>query len=331
MTAQLKTREALERELLASEERFRTFMNHAPFLAFIKDAEGRFLFYNDRMAEQFGISRTEWIGRHDHEIWPEEIARTMHGNDLEVIAGGASVDRLEETTDAQGRRITWKVHKFIWHDERGQALIGGIAVDMTLELARQSALTELNVQLERLATLDALTGLANRRLLDERIDFEFLSATRHQQPLSVVLLDIDNFKRRNDRFGHASGDDVLQRLGRLITETLRATDTGGRYGGEEFVVVLPCANSEGALIFAERLRVAMQLEPWPEEPVTASFGVATLDDQTISGRRLIAMADHAMYQAKYTGKDRIVEYRNIGLPRTNFSADERTHAADLLQ
>ena len=301
-------------------------MNHAPFLAFIKDAEGRFLFYNDRMAEQFGISRTEWLGRHDHEIWPAEIAHTMHGNDLEVIAGGAAVDRLEETTDAQGRRTTWKVHKFVWHDDQGKALIGGIAVDMTLELARENALTALNLQLERLATLDSLTGLANRRLLDERIDFEFLSATRHQQPLSVVLLDIDDFKRRNDRFGHASGDDALRRLGRLITETLRATDTGGRYGGEEFVVVLPCATSEGALIFAERLRAAMRNERWPEEPVTASFGVATLDEQTISARRLIAMADHAMYEAKHTGKDRVVEYRNIRLRRasSNSASDERT-------
>ncbi len=330
MTTEPKSREALERELLASEERFRTFMNHAPFLAFIKDAEGRFLFYNDLMAQRFGISSTEWLGRRDFDIWPDEIARAMHGNDVAVIAGGGPVERLEETTDANGRRTTWKVHKFVWHDPQGQALIGGIAVDMTLELARENALTELNVRLERLATLDALTGLGNRRLLDERIDYEFLAATRHDQPLSVVLLDIDDFKSRNDRFGHASGDDVLRRIGRLITETLRATDTGGRYGGEEFVVVLPCATGEGARIFAERLRSAMRLEPWPGEPVTASFGVATLDAQTISGRRLIAMADHAMYEAKHTGKDRVVEYRDIRVRRPTFAADEQTQTADLL-
>ena len=306
-----RSREDLEAELRASEERFRTFMNQSPFLAFIKDAEGRFLFYNERLAERFCISMTEWLGKNDFEIWPPEIAQTMHLNDLEVIGGCGSVDRLEETTDANGHRTTWNVHKFAWKNEHGQTLVGGIGVDMSQQIAREQALAEANAKLEKLAAIDSLTGLANRRVLDERVEYEYRLARRNKQALSVVLLDIDNFKLRNDSFGHASGDEVLRRLGSLVQEKLRITDLAGRYGGEEIVVILPGANGGGARIYSERLRAAMREEAWSKEPVTASFGIATIEPDTTSGRQLIALADWAMYEAKRAGKNRIVESRDV--------------------
>jgi len=286
-------------------------MNHAPFLAFIKDAEGHFLFYNRRMAERFGITATEWLGKNDFEIWPDSIAEKMHRNDEDVIANGVPVDRLEETRDEDGIVTQWRVHKFTWRNERGQLLLGGIGVDVSEEMARQRELSDANLLLERLATTDALTGLANRRVLDDRVDYEIRLARRHGTKFSVVLMDLDNFKHRNDLYGHASGDEVLRRLGRLVISTLRFTDLGARYRGEELVVSLPGAGPQGSHIVAERLRQAIHEMPWPDEPVTASFGTAELTENVANGRALIALADFAMYEAKRRGKDRVVDFSEI--------------------
>jgi diguanylate cyclase (GGDEF)-like protein/PAS domain S-box-containing protein len=286
-------------------------MNHAPFLAFIKDAEGRFLFYNARMAARFGITATDWLGKNDFEIWPESIAQTMHRNDQNVLVSGVPADRLEETRDADGAVTRWKVHKFTWRNELGQLLLGGIGVDVSEDMARQQQLSDTNLLLERLATIDGLTGLGNRRVLDERVEYETRVARRLGTKLSVVLLDLDNFKRRNDLYGHASGDEVLRRLGLLVISTLRFTDFAARYGGEELVVLLPGAGTQGAHIFAERLRVAIHETRWPDEPVTASFGTAELSSEVANGHALIAMADFAMYEAKRRGKDRVVHFSEI--------------------
>jgi diguanylate cyclase (GGDEF)-like protein/PAS domain S-box-containing protein len=310
-TASDQSREELALALRLSEERFRTFMNNAPFLAFIKDAQGRFLFYNARMAERFRISAEAWVGKNDFEIWPREIAETMHANDLDVMGAGEPIERLEETLEEDGTVTTWKVHKFTWKNERGEILLGGIGLDLSEELTRERALAEANLKLQLLATTDGLTGLANRRVLDERVEYEYRLAKRHKRALSVVLLDLDNFKRRNDLYGHASGDEVLRRLGHIVTSVLRVTDLAARYGGEELVIVLPGAASEGAMIFTERLKVRLRDANWPDEPVTASFGIATMDTGIQSGRRLIELADWAMYEAKRAGKDRIVEYEEV--------------------
>lgn len=306
-----KTREELELALQLSEERFRTFMNNSPFISFIKDEDGRFVFYNRRMAARFGISLEEWLGKNDSEIWPEEIARVMHENDVAVIASGEPGERVEETVAPDGTITAWRVHKFVWKTLRGETRLGGIGVDLSGELAREKALAEANLQLQKLAAIDALTGLANRRVLDERVEYEFRLARRHKTDLAIVLLDLDNFKRRNDVYGHASGDEVLKRLGHMLTSTLRATDIAARYGGEELVVLLPGAGTEGARIFAERLREKMRKVEWPDEQLTASFGTAAMDSTTPSGRRLIELADRAMYEAKRTGKDRVVDFHEV--------------------
>jgi diguanylate cyclase (GGDEF)-like protein/PAS domain S-box-containing protein len=315
LTELQKTREQqLAQDLRLSEERFRTFMDNAPYLTFIKDEDGRFLYYNRRMAERFSISGDEWIGKNDFEIWPESIAQKMHRNDEDVIRGGVPVDRLEATVDESGNTTTWKVHKFIWRDELGRVRLGGIGVDLSEELAREKALAEANLKLQRLAALDTLTGLANRRILDERMESELKVARRNQTELSVVMFDIDNFKQRNDLYGHAAGDRVLEQLGRILTSTLRDTDLAARYGGEEFVVLLPGAGPKGVKIFAERLRERILEAEWPNEPLTASFGIASLDpmDATGSPTWLIDTADRAMYEAKRAGKNRVMAGRHIG-------------------
>ena len=311
LVAALRERDKVVADLRSSEDRFRTFMDNAPFLGFIKDDEGRFLFYNNRMAREFGIGRTDWIGKNVHDLFPAEMADIYRANDLEAIASGCLVARFEETTNTSGHVVPWKSHKFSWRNPEGKAMLGGISVDLTSEITQQRALEVLCAELELLAATDALTGLANRRVLDTRVKLEFQSARRYHSALSVVLLDIDNFKKRNDQFGHAAGDEILERMGSLIRGCARATDLAARYGGEEFVIVLPNTDGDGATQFAERLRAAIDRESWPGGPVTASIGTASLDSWTISGERLIALADDAMYEVKCTGKNRILSHREL--------------------
>ena len=307
----LVDRRRIVKELEASEYRFRKFMDHAPFVSFIKDGEGRFVFYNRALAQRFKISMREWLGKGDFDIWPKEMAAAFRKTDLEVLQSGRKVQKLEETRAESGEMICWKSFKFPLRNENGEIWLGCFAVDLTTEHEQRRQLQKANQQLERLATTDVLTNLPNRRVLDERLEQEYQVAMRHKAPLAVVMLDMDNFKTLNDRFGHASGDDVLRQMGRLVSQTLRATDTGARYGGEELALLLPGATTEGALLLVERLRTAMRHAEWPGGPVTASFGVAELKATMKSGKRLMELADDAMYDAKRNGKDRVVTEREL--------------------
>ncbi len=311
LEAALVERRRIVKELEGSEYRFRKFMDHAPFISFIKDGDGRFVFYNRAMAERFKISMREWMGKGDFELWPREIAEAFRKTDLEVLRSGHKVEKVEETRDADGNVTCWKSYKFPLRNENGEVWLGGFSIDLTVEAEQRKQLQKANQNLERLATTDALTGLANRRVLDERLEIEYQAAMRRKTPLAVVMLDLDNFKQLNDTLGHASGDAVLRRMGRLIASTLRATDMGARYGGEEMSMLLPGATTEGALLLVERLRAAMLAADWPGGRLTASFGVAELKHTMKSGKRLLELADDSMYDAKRTGKDKVVTEKEL--------------------
>ena len=172
-----------------------------------------------------------------------------------------------------------------------------------------SRLIDQNAELERLATTDGLTGLANRRRLFERLEQEMYRARRYGTALSLVMFDIDHFKRVNDRWGHAAGDQVLREIARETHQLLRKTDRAGRYGGEEFVVLLPETDLAEAILTAHRLHQQISetvITPELGVPVsvTISAGVATLAPAE-SGEALIHRADQALYRAKQGGRDRV--------------------------
>jgi diguanylate cyclase (GGDEF)-like protein len=160
------------------------------------------------------------------------------------------------------------------------------------------------------ASTDSLTGLANRRMLDEELVLEWRRADRVGDSLAFVLLDLDNFKQVNDTYGHQAGDAVLRAVGQVLRGGVRQVDLAGRYGGEEFALILPETDLRGALKLAERLRAALETTP-VELPdgktleVTASFGVA-LKDELPSADELVAVADGALYAAKRAGKNRVM-------------------------
>ena len=181
--------------------------------------------------------------------------------------------------------------------------------ERTLRLREQNrALRDARRRIEELSRRDALTGLTNRRWLDEVLRLEVERARRYGAPLSVVMADLDHFKEVNDSFGHAVGDQVLKSAARTLHDAARLTDVVGRYGGEEFLVLLPNTELSEAIVLAERMRAGLRLMPvgFRSDPVTGSFGVTQWQrGDTVAG--LVDRADEALYEAKHAGRDRVVE------------------------
>jgi two-component system cell cycle response regulator len=186
-----------------------------------------------------------------------------------------------------------------------------LAVERALE---KKLLKEANQrlvrELESLSRKDALTGVLNRRCFDEALVQEISRARRHGQQLGVVMLDIDHFKSINDAHGHPGGDDVLRSFAQTVKQALREGDTLFRYGGEEFVALLPHADREGALVAARRIVSAVGAAPvlvaGKPVQVTTSAGVACLGRSTRNGEELLANADRALYEAKKGGRNRAI-------------------------
>ena len=301
--------------LRASEELFRAFMNASPFLSYIKDAAGRLLFYNRSFAQRFGVSEYAWLGRTDEQLWSRGLTKSVRTHDLEVMAGGRMVETEEHIRASDGTISSLRSFKFPCHDSAGNMLLAGVAVDVSAEMAHKAELEryhrdleEANDQLRKLAVTDELTGLRNRRSFEERLVMEFSMARRRKRELSVLLIDVDNFKQINDRWGHAAGDEVLRRLGMVLRTTVRLPDLPARYGGEEFVVLLPESGEESAMGLARRVMQRVATEDWENEPLTISVGMAAMNESLENGFQLVELADEALYAAKRAGKNRVMVY-----------------------
>lgn len=185
----------------------------------------------------------------------------------------------------------------------------GFHAAFALEKAR------LHQDVTKLATIDGLTGLNNHRTFQERLVVEIERAKRFKQELSLLLLDIDYFKRLNDTYGHRAGDEVLKKVACRLAESMRNIDFTARYGGEEFVVILPETPLEGALFSAERLRKAMMHHTFKtgtnEISLTVSIGVAAYPGDASQREDLIERADKALYAAKHAGRNKVCSSRNL--------------------
>ena len=172
---------------------------------------------------------------------------------------------------------------------------------------RTAELERANARLAELAAEDALTGLANRRQFDAALAVEAARSRRYGRPVSLVLADLDHFKRINDSLGHAAGDLAIRQFAGLLARAGRAADVVARYGGEEFALLLPETAAAEAALLAERLRAAAEsaVHPALSGPVTASFGVAELGAEE-GPAELVAAADQALYEAKRQGRNRVV-------------------------
>jgi diguanylate cyclase (GGDEF)-like protein len=170
---------------------------------------------------------------------------------------------------------------------------------------------------ERQALVDGLTGLANRRLCTAALEKELARAERFGEPLALVLADIDDFKLINDHWGHPTGDEVLKTFATVLRQSVREIDLAGRWGGEEFALLLPGTDLEGGHELAERVRRKLVRKKFvaPDGErirVTASFGVAAFPE-VASQDQLVAASDGALYEAKHTGKNRVAVARPLGV------------------
>ena len=191
-------------------------------------------------------------------------------------------------------------------------LIARVASGMRI-LRLEEELMQARVQMEALAMHDGLTGLLNRRAIEEYAEAEFNMADRKKQAMSVILLDIDHFKNVNDRFGHKFGDVVLRQVAQTLKEDLRNYDRVGRWGGEEFLLILPGTELKDAVTVAERLRsktaaVQTSLENGETFSIHISLGTACTTGQFQSLAKLIDAADQALYQAKQSGRNRVCTF-----------------------
>jgi diguanylate cyclase (GGDEF)-like protein/PAS domain S-box-containing protein len=287
---------------------------------FVLDTSARVMLWNRACERLTGVPAREIIGTRDHwRSFFDERRPTLADLLIEEHAGqavriqphhGLADDEhmsAESWCDMPrvGRRRYLAADASPIYDERGRlAAVVETLRDMTDEKLAQIAL-------EQLATRDGLTGLANRRCFDETLHAEWARALRQRQPLSLLMVDVDNFKAYNDANGHLGGDECLKRIATAVSSEMRANDLVARYGGEEFAVILPNQSLKGAASVAERIRTRVeQLQVpnrlAPAQRVTVSIGAATaIASHDNSASDLVATADAALYRAKHMGRNRI--------------------------
>jgi diguanylate cyclase (GGDEF)-like protein/PAS domain S-box-containing protein len=262
-------------------------------------ADGRVICANAAARDYFG-AKVDAENRNLADIRMDPIERAQFRR---LLAEGRPVSGFEASVRAPDGTRRDLLISAASVDGGGVASVVISGVDITERKAAEA-------RLERLARTDALTGVANRSHLFACATAEIRRAARYRRPLSVLMVDLDHFKRVNDEFGHAVGDAVLAEFAQFCVRLLRADDVIARYGGEEFVALLPETDGQGALAVAERLREAaaqIRIAPAPaSRRVTVSIGVASLLPGEAAIETVLARADEALYDAKAAGRDRIV-------------------------
>jgi len=284
----------------------------------LKDLDGGYQIANRVMTAWFGNGAGQMTGMHDADLFPDAAGTRLELSDRQIVDGAlAASEEVELSVNGVPGRYLWL--KFPVLDPAGKMISIGAVV---LDVARQEAVAEMRLALERLqqtnqelqasmaeldhlASTDKLTGAWNRRRLEEAAVNEMERLRRYDHPLSLILIDIDFFKKVNDRFGHSIGDQVLADLADIVKSTLRTTDSISRWGGEEFVVL--CANTTLSTVtmLADRLREKIaRTEFQVVQHITVSMGAA----ECLAGEtweQWFNRADAALYQAKAGGRNQV--------------------------
>lgn len=305
-----RTRELAEERSRAVEARafVESLLEAVPNPLWWKDRDGRYLGYNGAFRELHRIGRTEWIGRTMDDTVNTDFAVVSAQADSQALAEGHRVQFEGQLLVGEREHLDVVVSKTAWHnrDQQPEGVIG-VMLDIT-ERKRMEA------ELRRLATTDVLTGAFNRRHFMELAGAELDRAKRHKRPLVALMLDIDHFKRVNDTFGHPVGDLAIKALSDTCAEIVRHEDILGRLGGEEFAIVLTETDLDGALLVAERLRLAVAairipVDLGPDLPsevtFTTSIGLAERLYGDSAMDTLLSRADMGLYAAKRSGRNRV--------------------------
>lgn len=292
----------------------------------ILDERLRIVLANKAVAEITGIPTRELTGQKmekwswvEHENWQAPWATTLHSglavSDLQLrltAADGSvrifSVSSASVGSETETRGVLVTLDDLTPIEHRNRRLSDALR---ELQISKEK-ISQKNKELEVLATTDPLTGIANRRTLMQRLDFGFEYAIANGTSLACIMSDIDHFKSVNDNYGHAVGDDVIKAVAEVLQRFCREDDTIGRYGGEEFVMVLPGVDSQAAAKVAESIRVAVIAAASGSRlavpRLSSSFGVADLGCNPGGGAELVDTADQALYLAKQRGRNRVEIY-----------------------
>jgi diguanylate cyclase (GGDEF)-like protein/PAS domain S-box-containing protein len=308
LEAALRENEKITRALRESEEQFHGVVSQS-LVGIAIVGEGKFTYTNSKFNEIYGYSAAEIMELGPVDTAIESDRPLVAENTRKRLSGEA--DRVEYTFHGlrkNGDVIDVEVHGNTMEIGGQRALIS-LVMDVTDRTRTEREMHALQERLREESIHDALTGLYNRRYLEETLARELILAEREGYPVGVIMGDLDHFKVVNDHYGHLAGDDVLRVFGNLMRQHARGSDIYCRYGGEEFLLVMPGMAEQQAVERAEELRSTMAAAPVGHGPstiaVTASFGVATFPRDGRTGDALIAAADRAMYAAKAAGRNRV--------------------------
>jgi diguanylate cyclase (GGDEF)-like protein/PAS domain S-box-containing protein/putative nucleotidyltransferase with HDIG domain len=322
-----KTHNTLEennQQLKLALVRTREIFDRMPFPSFTFNHEGRVLEWNNMAEKTFGFTSMDAIDKPFWELLPNSHFGMSGRETLNQIMDGKTPGATEWSIQREGKKpLFLQNYTLPLHDVENN-LQGGVHINFDVTDRRQTNLVleeqvkqiskfnedlnQANSRLESLATTDGLTGLKNHRAFQEILDTYFKDAQKHNKTLSVILVDVDNFKKYNDLFGHPEGDDVLKVLSSILRNNVRRGDFVARYGGEEFIVLLPNSNVEEAIVLAERMHQAIGNHIWKKRVVSASFGIATLSNAMQYPSDIIVQADQALYLSKRKGRDRVTHF-----------------------
>jgi len=270
------------------------------------------------------------------DFYPQSFRERMYENLINVKKTGDVITQEAAVIDIEGKELWFHSTLVpVYDNDKELDYIIVVSIDVTerkqaendlrqlnskLEIkvkSRTLELEEANFRLKELSEIDPLTKIANRRMYDQHLSKEVSNAKRTKTILSLLMIDIDHFKKYNDNYGHGAGDTVLKQVAKIIQSTLpRSTDLAARFGGEEFVVILPSTNAKGAVDVAERIRDNIQsvsIEHSFSDTsniLTVSIGVATLNKNEITKDKILRQADSALYTSKNNGRNRITLFQD---------------------
>ncbi|WP_158227215.1 sensor domain-containing diguanylate cyclase [Mangrovitalea sediminis] len=270
-------------------------------------AEGTIIDANDALIRTLECSREDIIGKTARDFTHPEDQSLTDDAYARLFAG--EIDHFfinKRYVSGRGRIIEGEIGVSLIKDQQQKpAYLILQLIDRSNERAAYRDLLAANARLNQLSLQDGLTGLPNRRAFDEEFDRSLAGIADTSGEVTLVLFDIDHFKKINDLHGHQSGDDVLIKLAGLVKGSLRSFDMAARVGGEEFALILPDTPLQKARLVVERLRTRIANARWSEQKVTCSFGIASFSQRLFTPNALYSAADQALYDAKAAGRNRV--------------------------
>ncbi|MFA5215215.1 PAS domain-containing protein [Sulfuricurvum sp.] len=300
MWENITERKHMELKLRASEERFRHLAELTTDWVWEVDKNGTYVYSGENVYNLLGYTPEEICGKTPFDFMTQEEAERVGEIFKKILSEQKPFSFLENTNlHKDGHKVILETSGIPLYNEEG-TLQGYFGTEHDVTERKQ-----IEEEIKRLATTDTLTGIANRREFNTQLEKEIERSKRYSTPLSLIMYDIDYFKRVNDTFGHDAGDAVLQTLTTLVKSNIRTVDIVARWGGEEFMILMPQSNASTAAEAAEKLRQKIVEHPFePVGKLTVSFGVTPFEPQDdLDG--LIKRVDDALYQAKEHGRNRV--------------------------